>query len=197
MRLLILVCWLMLPIVLWAYHNGPGQDRLHLDYTAGSLKKAERLAEERAWADAVVAYDDALRELPAGHTAEARRIRLERAKAMMMSKQLPSAHDDLKNLVAELAADKDADPKVLAQARSTLANSQYYMTWLMRLEGLPRDEWEPDIEAARQGYRLLAEQADNAGDKTAAMKHREDLEATIRLARMDLGELQGLPLPSQ
>jgi hypothetical protein len=96
----------------------------------------------------------------------------------------------------ELQEDPGADPAVLAEARSTLANAQYYMTWLMRLEGEPRDVWEPEIEAARQNYRLLAEQADRQGNSQRARKCQEDLEAAVRLARMDLGELQGLPLPS-
>ncbi len=197
MRLLILICWLMMPILVGAYHYGPGQDRLRLDAAAAALSTAELCAADGAWASAVAAYDDALKELPPGHTAQSQRIRLERDKAMMLSKQLPAAHDDLKSLVAELVADKQADPRLLAQARSTLANSQYYLTWLMRLEGLAREAWEPEIEAARQEYRLLAEEAQKSGDSAAAAKHREDLEATIRLARMDLGELQGLPLPSQ
>ena len=96
-----------------------------------------------------------------------------------------------------LAADPAADPKLLADARSAQANSQYYMTWLMRLEGLGRDAWEPEAEAARQAYKLLAEDAEKRGDTAAAAKHKEDLEAAVRIARMDLGELQGLPLPSQ
>jgi hypothetical protein len=78
-----------------------------------------------------------------------------------------------------------------------MANSQYYITWLMRLEGHTQEVWEPEIETARQTYKLLAEQAQAKGDTTAVKKHTEDLEAAIRLARMDLGELQGLPLPSQ
>ena len=53
------------------------------------------------------------------------------------------------------------------------------------------------MESARQAYKLLAEEAEKRGDAAAAKKHREDLEASIRLARMDLSELQGLPLPSQ
>jgi len=187
----------MVPILVGAYHYGPGQDRLRLDDAAGCLANAERCAVDGKWADAVAAYDDALRLLPPERIADARRIRLERAKAMMLAKQLPAAHDDLKNLASELAADKTSDPKLSAQARSTLANSQYYMTWLMRLEGLSKDVWEPEVEAARQEYRLLAEQAESAGDTLSAKKHREDLESTIRLARMDIAELQGLPLPSQ
>ena len=83
------------------------------------------------------------------------------------------------------------------EAREALANAQYYMTWLMRLEGLSNDEWEPEIESARQSYKLLAEQDDARGDQAAAQRHREDLESVIRLARLDLSELQGLDLPKQ
>ena len=60
------------------------------------------------------------------------------------------------------------------------------------MEGFGQDVWEPEIEAARQTYKLLAEQA---SDPKQRQKHQEDLEAAVRLARMDLGELQGLPLP--
>ena len=79
-----------------------------------------------------------------------------------------------------------------------MANSQYYMTWLMRLEGQPRDLWEPEIDAARQTYKLLAEKNSSSDDDaTVGQRFKEDLESVIRLARMDLSDLQGLPLPSQ
>jgi len=42
--------------------------------------------------------------------------------------------------------------------------------------------------------RLLAEQA---GDAAAKQKHQGDVEAAIRLARMEIEDLQGLPLPSE
>jgi hypothetical protein len=71
------------------------------------------------------------------------------------------------------------------------------MTWLMRLEGQSPVVWEPEIEAARQTYKMLAERADRKGDSKTAQTHRDDLEAAIRLARMDLAELQALPLKSQ
>src|SRR5262249_40224513 len=142
-------------------------------------------------------YEEALKLLPAERVDDARAIRVARAKAQMMAKQLPNAHADLQGLVDEMKDDPKADQKVLAEARSALANSQYYMTWLMRLEGQPRDAWEREIEAARQTYRLLAEKAEASGNTVAAKKNKEDLESAIRLARMDIGELQGLPLPSQ
>jgi hypothetical protein len=115
----------------------------------------------------------------------------------MENKQLPTAREELSSLVDEVAADPNCDPQFVADARSTLANSQYYMTWLMRLEGQPREKWEPEIDAAQQTYRLLAEQANESTDQSALKIRQEDLESAIRLARMDLGELQGLPLPSQ
>jgi hypothetical protein len=197
MRILLLAAWLLMLPVAFAYHLGPGQARMTLDATAAQLAAADRCAGEKDYAAAVDKYDQALKLLPADRKADARRIRLERAKAMMLAKKLPEAHADLKALVDELQEDPGAEAALLAEARSVMANSQYYVTWLMRLEGLGRDEWEPEIESARQTYKLLAEQAERRGDPAAAQTHREDLESAIRLARMDLSELQGLPLPSQ
>jgi hypothetical protein len=196
-RILLLTAWLLLPVAGLAWHLGPGQDQKKLDEVALHLKKAEEAVAAEYYVVAVERYDEALKALPAGRTAEARKIRLEKAKAQMLARQLPEAHADLKGLVDEITADPAADPKLLAEARSTLANSQYYVTWLMRLEGLGPDDWEPEIEAARQAYKFLAEDAQRRGDEAAAKKHREDLESAIRLARMDLAELQGLNLPSQ
>ena len=71
------------------------------------------------------------------------------------------------------------------------------MTWLMRLEGQPEEVWRPEADSAEQTYRLLAQQSSDQGDVKATRKIKEDLEATIKLARMELSELQGLPLPSQ
>jgi hypothetical protein len=43
----------------------------------------------------------------------------------------------------------------------------------------------------------LATKAEAGTDQSSTKEAREDLESAIRLARMDLSELQGLPLPSQ
>ncbi len=186
-----------MPVLVGAWHLGPGQEKLLLDDVSGILAQADRLAAAGEWADADEKYEEALRLLPTEKKAEGRRIRLERAKVQMMARKLPTAHQDLQGLVDELKDDPSADAEVLAEARSALATSQYYMTWLMRLEGQPKDLWEPEIEAARQTYKLLAEQAEGQGDAALAKKNLEDLESAIRLARMDLSDLQGLPLPSQ
>jgi hypothetical protein len=196
MRTLLLAGWLLLPVGVGIWHYGPGQERMQLDAVAALLAKAEGCTAEKQWAEAVGAYEEALKSLPPGKEAEGRRVRLEKAKVQMLASQLPAAHHDLKALCEELQ-DDPAEAKLLAEARKALAQSQYYMTWLMRLEGLPRDAWEPEVEAARQTYRLLAEQAEATGDEAEAGKNRADLEAAVRLARLELSELQGLPLPSQ
>ena len=65
---------------------------------------------------------------------------------------------------------RDASPKctsLLDRIRgfgSALASAKYYLTWLMRLEGKTRAEWEPEIDGSRQLYRLLAEKARDVSD---------------------------------
>ena len=197
MRTLLLFGWLLVPVGFGIWHYGPGQDHVARDDASRLLAQADALAKAEDWSAAVEKYDEALKLLPGDMIAEQRRVRLEKAKAQMLANGLPEAHADLKVLVEEMQGDLKADPALLADARSTQAQAHYYMTWLMRLEGLTRDIWEPEIEAARQNYRLLAEEAEKKGDEAGAKKHREDLESAVRLARMELSELQGLPLPSQ
>lgn len=203
--------WLLLPIAAGAYHLGPGQDRLRADRAASAAEQAAQAAREarriaaesgdaaarRHWAEAAAACTEALAHLPAGEEQAAFALRIERAKAQMYISELPEARDELEAVVEELASSPAATPELLAEARAALANAQYYTTWLMRLEGAPREEWEREIQSARQNYRWLAERAEAGGDTERAAHAKEDLEATVRLARMDLDELQGLPLPSQ
>jgi hypothetical protein len=211
MRKLLLFVWLLIPVAAGAYHYGPGQDRMRGDRAAEAVSRAEAAASKarataaksgddaaRAlWADAEEAYGEAIELLPQGSAAEARRLRLERAKAQMFVGKLPDARRDLAGLVDEVAGDPKPDAKLLDDARAALANAQYYSTWLLRLGGASREDWEPEIEAARQNYRLLAENAATSGDSKLAALTREDLESAVRLERMDLADLQGLPLPSQ
>lgn len=197
MRIVLAVGWLIVPVIAWAWHSGPGQQYVKLDESSECLQRAKQALSGNDYASAVREFDAALKALPEGRTSESRLIRLERDKAMMQAKGLVEAHTDLDNLVAEMQADPKVDPKQLADARATLANAQYYLTWLMRLRGHAREEWEPEIEASRQTFRMLAEQAVAANDAATAKRMQEDCESAIRLARLDLSELQGLPLPSQ
>lgn len=211
MRKPLIFVWLLLPIAAGAYHYGPGQERLRSDRAAEAAERAHvassdarRLAmlegDEAAaarWTEAIAAYDEALAALPAAKVAEARALRLERAKARMFVGGLFEARGELQTLVEELTSEPAPDAELLAETRDALANAHYYTTWLLRLEGAPREEWEIEIEASRQTYKLLAEQAAAKNAEVDARAARENLEAAIKLARLDLGELQGLPLPSQ
>ena len=197
MRRLLIAGWLLVPVGAWAYHEGPGQEGLQLDLVDEALSKARASVAVKDWEMAVDHYEAALKDLPAERVTATRKLRLAIAQSKMLSKELVPARESLAELVTEMTEDPAADPAVLEEARQAYASAQYYVTWLMRLEGYPREAWEPEVEIARQTYRLLAEQADDAGNAPLAQARREDLESAVKLARLDLQELQGLPLPSQ
>ena len=198
MRKILLVGWLVLPVGAWAYHEGPGQDRVALEAADAVMVAAHQAANDGDWKLAIREYEAALESLPKDPEAYdariAQRLQIELNKARMQSEGLIEARDELATLVEQMQADADADAVLLRDARQALARAQFYKTWLMRLEGLDRKVWEPEIEAARQNWRLLAEQAGSESEKTL---HQEDLEAAVRLARMEMEDLQGLPLPSE
>jgi hypothetical protein len=193
MRIFLIVFWVFVPLALGAYHYGPGQEQMVLDEAASFIRDAKTAVDGEEWAQAVAAYDEALSLLPPERKAERWRLQLEKAKAQMQCSKLPTAHDALVTLLETVEGDPAADAQLKADTRLALANAQYYMTWLLRLEGQPRTVWEPEIDAARQNYRLLAEKAVGK----AQAERKEDLEASVKLSRLDLTELQGLPLPSQ
>lgn len=201
MRRLLIAGWLMLPLGAWAYHEGPGQERLQLDAVDAELAKARKAAADEDWVLAAKHYDAALKEMPdldtEARTNAARRIQLSSAKAKLEGSQLVDARKELIEVVDALSEADDAEPALLDEAREALANAQYYWTWLMRVEGWTREEWEPEIEVSRQNYRLLAERARERGDAESVDAHLASLESAIQLARLDLQELQGLPLPNQ
>lgn len=197
MRIGLLMLWLAVPVAAGFYHLGPGQKDLKNDITSLHLAKAVNYAAKEDWSVAQSYYAKALESLPDDRLAERRQIRLERAKALLNDSQLAPAYNELTELLEELAGDQEADRQLVNEAKGTLAHAEYYLTWLLRLEGEPKEIWELEIESARQTYRMLAEEAEKAGDTQAAQRHSEDLEAAIRLARMDLSELEALALPSQ
>jgi hypothetical protein len=197
MRILLLVLWMLIPVGAFAYHLGPGQNNLKRDQVAQLLANAEVEVQNQDWAGAEALYKEALQLLPEDSIVAQRRARLELAKCQLNNQGLPQANEDLKVLVNELMEDPAADPGLLADARTALANSQYYITWLMRLEGRPEEVWEPEITSSQQLYRLLAVQAEEGDDLEMIKIRKSDVESAVKLARMDIGELQGLPLPSQ
>jgi hypothetical protein len=197
MKLLLITLWLAVPLAVAAYHYGPGQEMVKADVAAAHLDEAATAESAGDPAKAIEAMDRALAALPADAMAQAREIRLARAKQRMPIGQLPEAHDELEALFAELSADPAADADLKHDTQAALAGAKYYLAWLMRLEGGAEEEWRPEIEASRQHFRHLAEAAQSTGQTTLITTHRQSLESAIRLGRMDLTELQGLPLPKQ
>ena len=197
MKILVLTLWCLVPLGLLAYHYGPGQTGLKLDAAAAALDQATSNAASSEWKGAISSYEHALVKLPKERVDEARRIRLELAKARMEAAELPKAREELAVLAEELAQDPNAHAGLRDEALATLATSRFYMTYLMKLEGLPDSDWEPEIEAARQERKLLVQRATEAGDTEAAKKHADDLESAIRLARMEPEELYGKAIPKQ
>jgi len=197
MRILLIVGWLFLGLGGAIFHFGPGQHQVEIDRVADVLDSARGSVEDGQYAEAVKMFNEVLTSLPKERVTESRAIVLEKAKAQMLAAQLPESRRLLESLLEEVTGDETVDVRFESEVRAALANSQYYMTWLMRLEGLPEEQWKPEIEAARQHYTQLTKIADQVNDADLQTRSSEDLESAIRLARMDIGELQGLPLPSQ
>lgn len=197
MRVLLVSLWLLMPIGAMAFHFGPGQDLLKHDRAADWLRQADQQRIEGRPEEAKQALAKGLELLPESETTRRQRARLELCKVQLENQGLPEAHLELEGLLEDMQADPGTPAELVAECRETLANAQYYITWLMRLEGLGEEEWGPEIESAQQHLRWLALSAEKAGDETAASRLREDLEAAVRLARMDLGELQAAKLPCQ
>ena len=179
MKIVLATLWLLVPLGFAAFHFGPGQKHMALDQTENFLSQGRRAASNEDWPGAIDAYQDALAKLPKDELAMSRRLQLEIAKAKMQASALPEAREELAGLVEGLNNDPTAPADLKEDALSALANSRYYMTYLMKLEGLPATEWEPEIEAARQEYKLLAQIGSNKE------RHLADLEAAIRLARTE------------
>jgi hypothetical protein len=190
-KTLLFALWLLVPVVLLAYHFGPGQSRLAQDRAARKIAEARALEAKEDWPAAHEAWSAALAATPADKTTARLQLQLAQARTRMYTGELPEAMEDMDNLLTE-AQRVGADKKIQHEVRGTLATAQYYAGWLMRLEGAPAEEWLQPVESARQNFRLLAEETK---DEQAVKDYEKNLEATIRLTRMDLSELQGMPLP--
>lgn len=197
MRRTLLIAWLLILPVGGMYHMVAGAQHMQRDAIGLALLRARQLVGDEKWPEAIPFFESAINDMPEDLQRESFAVRLELVRAKMNAAKLPEAHGEVKSLLGEVLEQDDPDPALEQEVRETLANSQFYMTWLMRLEGQPAEQWEPEIESARQNYRMLAENAEAAGDAGQVSKQKKNLEAAVRLARLDLTDLQGLPLPNQ
>ena len=191
---LLIFLWALAPVALLAYHFGPGQAGLAREEAKASIRAALDFEAGQQWQQAIDAYNEALATLPDTETAKRQQLQLARANARIYVGELPEAMLAMEHLLNETA--KSSDSELESKVRSSLASAQYYTGWLMRLELAEKKEWKEPLEKARQNFRLLAEQTAKT-DATASEDHQKNLEAVVRLARMDLSEVQALPLPKK
>jgi hypothetical protein len=189
MKTAFFLIWLAIPLVWLGWHYGPGQEHLKLDASDRAVKQARAAGSVE---DQLKGWDAAASALPATETNQLRRLRLARTEVQANNRLMADAVRDLETLYNEMKDDPTAEAQVLDRVQEQLAGLKYAMTWLMRLEGRPQEDWEPEIESARQHFRHLAEKG---GEGSA--RWQRNLESTIRLARVDLLELQGQPLPEK
>ncbi|MEN1704414.1 MAG: hypothetical protein AAGJ54_02715 [Planctomycetota bacterium] len=181
--------WALAPVAVLAFHAGPGQAMYARERAAAEITEASQRLEAGAWLDAVSRLDAALAELPEDDAGRAA-LRLELAAAKVHAGEVIEGTGELDALLQEI--DAEADPEFAASVRAELATAHYYAAWIMRLEGATPDEWREESGKAKQHFRLLAEAE---GDEGLADASAKNLESVIRLERMDLSELEGLPLP--
>ena len=101
MRGILLGGWLLVPVLMGAYHYGPGQRRMELDQTQDALSAARKSVQAKHYDVAVKQFSEALAAIPSDQVAEARRIRLERAKAQLLEPDLTSAYNELTALLRD------------------------------------------------------------------------------------------------
>lgn len=180
--------WLLALVPLLGLHFGLGQTAQASDRVATHISAAHDAQGDGQWADAVKHWRDAQLDSN-GDADETLRLALSAEMARVRSGELPEATEATAALLDE-AVEKGASDETQRDIRAKLGAMHYWMAWLMRLEGASAEEWEPVSEQARQHFRILAETDD-------ADTHAKNLESVIRLQRMDLSELQGLPIPKE
>src|SRR5688572_26325433 len=125
MRKTALFClWLLVPVILLAYHYGPGQSRLALDRAASKIAEARALEAKEDWRAALQAWGEALAATPPEQTGPRLRLRLAQAHARMYTGELPEAIQDMESLMTEAQRDR-AQEEIQREIRGTLASAQY------------------------------------------------------------------------
>ncbi|MFW5870344.1 MAG: hypothetical protein ACOCVL_01625 [Candidatus Sumerlaeota bacterium] len=195
-RTLFLMIWLVMPVAIAVFHYGPGNDLMARDQAADHLEAAEKLNAAENFAAAEREYSAAMATLPPEEDMKRSQLELAKAYSRMRKGELVEAMTEMESLLSKVAPEPEYD-EIERETRSTLARAQYYAGWIMRLEGADTADWKEQTEAARQNFRLLAETELQSGEKARAEAYQENLEAAIRLERMDLKVLQGLPLPQE
>src|SRR5215204_3140934 len=103
---ILITAWLLVPILVLAFHYGPGQKRMVGDQVAEKIKAAQLAEQEEDWATAVTGYAEALSLLPADQKVARYKLQLAHANARMYSGQLPEAMIEMEGLLTDMLKEK-------------------------------------------------------------------------------------------
>ncbi|HMN97053.1 MAG TPA: hypothetical protein PKC43_02775 [Phycisphaerales bacterium] len=160
--------------------------------TERELAAYDRAAE--AWGRAADAHERVLTALGDAVPEKAREIQLARARAMVRSGDVWTGIGELESSLEALESAGEGDSPLGRQVREELATACYYGARLLRLSGMPAQEWMVESGIARQQFRYLAER-ERAEGGAAATNHQRNLELVLNLEQAALVELQARPLP--
>lgn len=162
------------------------------------------LAAAAAWkqtADLYAETQSALSTPEGGATSdEARAIRLAHARATVRSGDIWPGIAELEGMLDEMHETQpvgDDNAALARTAREELATAYYYGARLLRLSGMPPQEWKIESGKARQHFRYLAERAlDDEGDASElAQNYQRNVELVLNLEQSSLVDIEGKPLP--
>lgn len=191
MKKRLVFAWLTAGIALFCIHYGPGQEWLSGDRAATLAAQAKKLEESGRWEEARANYEAAVAALPEEGCERQRTVlQMSRAWTYLNTADVAEATHQLQGLLEETRSSDAIDDDLLHDLRGALAHAEYYTAWHMRLENAPREQWRKELEVARQNFRYL-------GEVTPNTSARRNLEAAVLLARMNMEDLQGMPLPEK
>jgi hypothetical protein len=207
MRAFIIMIWLMIPIGM-AYHwfSPKGAACRQNDQVAKRWEQAretvraasaagEKAGEERLLAEARGIYEEAIKLLPKGPESSIHRHRMALENSLVMIRQgfVEEGLEEIEGLMEVIRAG-DWPGSYEDDFRAAAAAGAYRAAAEMRMRGYRREEWAAVADDARQQYSMLAGKYETADPGTSRLL-RQNLEASIRLVRMDLAFLEGDPLP--
>lgn len=181
---------------------------------ARSLEATQR--EDAAYASAAEAWREVAGRIEAvtrvfgeRDTPESLHLRLAHGRALVRSGEVWSGIESLESLLTTVDDESPSmplAPELATRTREELATAYYYGARLLRLNGMPAQEWMVESGKARQHFRLLAESARSEGEDSAARDaaaaeraeaHQRNLELVLNLEQSSLAELQARPIPRE
>lgn len=171
-------------------------------HTPESIQEAARVTEleEAAYANAASLWksvaDEWTRAVDAIGSEESESVdemKIARARALVRAGDVWGGIGELESIVERRSADHD---DLHIDARTELATAYYYAGRLLRMSGMPPQEWLVETSMARQNFRYLAEHARQPGEPNeSSSNYQRNLELVLNLEQSDRSELTGKPLP--